>query len=151
MIIGKDKDGIFFIGGNHRKNREVWVKFKTKQDTEYYVILKNNWLHPKLNKKYGLGMYGPGKVDFEKIIHGDGPRDFSVTNLIKEALITKVHQDSNTHYRLLESSEEWKDVYTYMEMRNFGYGYYYFKNDTNENLTAIIEKRDDLCAKFSNF
>lgn len=98
--------------------------------------MKTNWANPKINKKFGLSVYGPEKVKFTKV----GDSEFKLLKL-KDILYSAIFEKAKREtegWNALSSKGVFRNVSSKFEHSTIGYGYYAFRNKSPKNLEFIL-------------
>lgn len=121
IVLGKKEgDGYTYVSGSHKGENEIWVEGKLSPG-EYIIYVKTPWMDGN-NNDFTLSIYGSSPVNIEKV-----PKTFA-SNFLEKIYLHKAK--SLQH---LEDYSYWdvEKCYRGVEIGDDGFGYVYYKNNSN--------------------
>jgi len=118
------------IAGNHRADREVWVK--AKLESGEYMIYSKIWWSQFGENDYALSSYGPTKVKFEQVNKKDYPE------LLQGAFSSKARKSTK---KIDYAREGEPKAYSVVELKD-GFVYCYYHNDSKRVLNVEVNYKE---------
>jgi len=120
------EDGLEYVGGSMKCNRDVWKEFPTLEQGDYFIFVEIDWNPSTQHTDFTLSAYGQSPVHFVR----DEKTEHSKPQLLEQVYksCAPIHGKRTTY-----EQHGLPDAEKFFQLCEEGYGYVYIRNDSEES------------------